>query len=141
MKDTKNTELPGKFALVTGIIMVALTIAFVVLLTTFVAYMTRTAERYHDEPRTFYYYVQGGRYVDMIDSRIRNEVAGYTEASDSEYKEYYALADYYYAESLYKVYSARKDPRAADAMKDMEESAAKLDSLKFATADVDSLFK
>ena len=137
----EKSGLPYRFALITTILMVVLTVTFIVLLSSLLSYLLRTSDSYHEEPRSFYYYVENGKYVDAVAAKNRNEAGGYTVQSNKEYKEYYALADYFYAASLYKVYSAGGDPRAEEALKTMEESAALVGDLQFAIEDVNSILK
>lgn len=87
--------------------------------------------------RSFHYDMQAGRYDDMVEMYHYNEARGY-KVTD-ELSEYYGVARYYEAASLYKAYLAVGNEDEAERCKSaMEEAAAQMGAFAPETAAIET---
>lgn len=94
---------------------------------------------YESEPRSLLYCIKEYDYHSLLDEVHSNRANGFDEKSNPQYKEPYAVSDYFEAELFYNVYK-ESDPDRANKLKViMEESKSKLDSLDYVPDNIDDM--
>ena len=131
----KKKQDPG----ITLLDLVIVVLIFVMIYNGFTAwfYKSRTERRsFSQEASMLAFDIERGDYVSLIQGKYINKFNGETEAS-----EYYALADYIEAVSVYKVYAAKGyTDRASKQRKIMDKSRKEMGDLTVFADKADKMF-
>ena len=90
---------------------------------------------YKTESRSMYYAIQNNQYFQLPDEVRNNRILGVKE--NAEYKECYAVNDYFEAAGKYKAYLENGDLETADSYKKkMDDCISRMGDLSYAASEI-----
>lgn len=123
--------------IITNIIIVILSIILVFFSVSLISQLVNYKSAYQASENTLYMQIRDGDYFSMLDEVKQNRILGVHE--NAEYKECYAVADYFEAASLYKAYMENGQEKMAAKYKEkMTESQKKMGDLTYTAEDINS---